>query len=255
FTSRATNKMTQALTVHTLGGMTIRRDNTPVTGFISRKVEALFVYLLCEPREHPREVLAEFFWDDLPQARSLANLRMALSSLQQQLAPYVVATRQTLSINHEQPIWLDIAELSAALDHAEEVWTRNGRLPRSSVTKLEEALKLYRGDFLAGFHLRDSGGFEEWKLMQQEHLRGRVITALDRVVQYHLDSGEYSEGIEHGNRLLQLDPLREEAYRQLMRLHVGSGHRSAAVAQYEACRRLLRQELDVEPDAETAALY
>lgn len=247
--------MNKALEVYTLGAMAIRRDNTPVTGFISRKVEALFVYLLCERREHPREVLAEFFWDNLPQARSMANLRMALSSLQQQLAPYVISTRQAIVINPESELWTDVAALVEALDNAEQIWTRNGSLPRSGAVKLETALGLYQGDFLAGFHIRDSRGFEDWKLMQQEHLRGRVMAALDRVVQHHLDSGEYSEGIEQGNRLLQLDPLREEAHRQMMCLHVGAGHRSVAVAQYETCRRLLRKELDVEPDAETVALY
>jgi DNA-binding SARP family transcriptional activator len=248
-------RMSYPLKVYTLGGLTIQRDHTPMTGFISRKVEALFVYLLCERREHPREVLAEFFWDDLPQARSLANLRMALSSLQQQLAPYLIATRQTLAINPEQTVWLDVSELDAALDSAEQIWARSGRLPRSGVLKLEETLKLYRGDFLAGFHIRDSRGFEDWKLIEQERLRGRMIAALDRIVQQHLERGEYGEGIEHVNRLLQLDPLREKAHRQMMRLQVGVGHRSAAAAQYETCRRILQAELQVEPDAETTALY
>jgi DNA-binding SARP family transcriptional activator len=179
---------------------------------------------------------------------------MALLSLQQQLSPYLAVTRQTIAIHPERTIWLDASEMVAALDSAEQIWSRNGRLPRSGVAKLEDALKLYRGDFLAGFHLRDSRGFEDWKLMQQEHQRGRVIAALDRLSSI-IWKGEYTEGMEQATRLLQLDPLVESAYRQMMRLHVGAGHRSAAVAQYEICRRMLQEELGVQPDVETTALY
>jgi predicted ATPase/DNA-binding SARP family transcriptional activator len=247
--------MTQPLEIYTLGGLTIQRDRTPVTGFVSRKVEALLVYLACEPREHPREFLAEFFWDNLVQTRSLANLRMALSSLQQQLEPYVLVTRQIVAINPQSSVWLDAGELEAALTKAEQVWARMGNLPRAVVRELDTALKLYRGDFLAGFHLRDSQGFDDWRLMEQEHLRTRVITALHRLVEQSLGRGAYEQGIERANRLLQLDPLREEAHRQMMQLQVGAGNRSAAAAQYKTCQRLLEQELGVEPDVETTRLY
>jgi len=67
------------LKIFTLGGLSIQRDDQPVSGFISRKVEALFVYLAVEQREHPREVLAELLWNDLTQARAMGNLRTALS--------------------------------------------------------------------------------------------------------------------------------------------------------------------------------
>lgn len=61
--------------------------------------------------------------------------------------------------------------------------------------------------------------------------------------------------LEFAMRLLALDPWREEAHRQMMRLLARSGQRSAALAQYETCRRLLAQELGVEPSPETTALY
>ena len=57
------------------------------------------------------------------------------------------------------------------------------------------------------------------------------------------------------HRLLALDPWREEAHQQLMLLLARSGQRSAALAQYEICRRTLTQELGVPPTPETTALY
>jgi DNA-binding SARP family transcriptional activator len=52
-----------------------------------------------------------------------------------------------------------------------------------------------------------------------------------------------------------LDPWREEAHRRLMWLLISIGDRAAAIAQYEACRRTLEEDLGVEPMAETVALY
>jgi DNA-binding SARP family transcriptional activator len=75
------------LKIHTFGGLNIKRDDTPVAGLVSRKVEALLVYLACNPHEHSREALADLFWGDMMPDRSLANLRVAISNLQQSLAP------------------------------------------------------------------------------------------------------------------------------------------------------------------------
>ncbi|KXK20823.1 MAG: transcriptional activator domain-containing protein [Chloroflexi bacterium OLB15] len=247
--------MTQPLEIITLGGLTIQRNQVVVTGFVSRKVEALLVYLACEPREHPREFLANLLWDDVPQARAMANLRMALSSLQQQLEDYVVVTRQTIAINPYSPIKIDIRELTTTLDKAELTWARAGRLPRSLIHDLDEALSLYHGDFLAGFHLRDSRGFDDWRLLEQERLRANMIAILNRLAEQFLEQRTYAEGLDYASRLLQLDPLREETHRLMMQLQVGLGERSAAIAQYKTCERLLQQELGVEPSAETIHLY
>ena len=75
--------MGTTLQIHTLGSLTIRMDDTPVTGFDSRKVQALLVYLTCTRQTYPREVLAERFWEERTQSQALANLRVALTSLRQ----------------------------------------------------------------------------------------------------------------------------------------------------------------------------
>ena len=62
------------------------------------------------------------------------------------------------------------------------------------------------------------------------------------------------QAMAHVRRILQLDPWREEAHRQLMWLLARSGQRSAALAQYELCRQALLSELNVEPDAATLDL-
>ena len=237
------------LRISTFGGLSIQLGDQAVGGFISRKVEALLVYLAFERREHPREVLAELLWSDFAQDRAMANLRSALMSLQSQLADYLVVSRQTIMLNPECPCWLDAVELETAFK------ATDGGLTRAHVRTLENALELYRGEFLAGFAIREAYNFEGWMVLQAERLRGKVIEGLQRLIHEARDHGAFAAGIDHARRLLILDPLSEETHRDLMILLARSGQRTAALAQYEACVRMLREELDIAPEAETTRLF
>jgi DNA-binding SARP family transcriptional activator len=248
-------KMTALLEISTLGGVAIKLDGAPITKLASRKAEALLVYLACTEQEHAREVLADFLWDDRPQDRAMTNLRVLPTSLRRHLGPYVSITRLTVAFNPDSPHWLDTAELERGLVAAREQRTQSGALSREGVAQLAQSLDLYQGDFLQGFYLRHFRGFEEWQGIERERLRLQVSEVLHELVTAYLDLGEYATGIEQARQLLQLDPLREDAHRQLMWLLVFSNQRNAALAQYDACRQVLAEELGVEPTAETIALY
>lgn len=235
--------MTELLEISTLGGLSIQRGGTPVEGLASRKAEALLVYLACTGQPQPREVLADLLWDDRPQERALSNLRVLLSSLRRELGPFVTITRQTVAFNPDSPHRLDVADLEAGLAAGDDP------------ARQAQALALYRGDFLRGFHLRGSRGFEEWLVVERERLRLQALDGLQRLVAAYLDLGDYPAGIEQAERLLQLDPLEEEAHRQLMLLLTLNGQRNAALAQYESCRQILAEELGLEPTPETTALF
>ena len=247
--------MVDLLKITSFGGLNVVCGVAPIERFITRKVDALLVYLVCNPREHPREVLGEMLWDDLSQERTMANLRTALSNLQAQLAPYLLVTRQTIAINPDSPYWMDASELDAALSSAEDHWKRHGRFTRALVAQTEKALEVYRGNFLEGFHLREARGFEGWMLLEQERYRTRVIDIYRRLSDQALQSEWYEEGISYARHMLELDPLSEEGARLLMLLLVRFGQRGAALSQYDTLRKNLTDELGVEPEAETNELY
>lgn len=248
--------MDKHLKILTLGGLSIQLDGEPVTGFISRKVEALLIYLVANPREHPREVLGELLWDDLPQAKTMSYLRTALSSLQKQLAPFLIVSRQSLAFNTDKSdYWLDIQDLEPTLDLAETQWEQRGSYSQPMIKQLEDALQHYNGHFLDGFHIRNSRGFEGWMVLMQERLRNRVMEAFFHLGNCGLQRGNYSSGITHTHRALELDPLWEEAHRQLMHLYIQAGQRTSALSQFEVCKQILDEELGVEPEEETEELY
>jgi tetratricopeptide (TPR) repeat protein len=124
-----------------------------------------------------------------------------------------------------------------------------------SIPKLEDAVEWYRGEFLEGLSLPDSSIFEEWLLLQRERFQRLTLDALHRLAKSYTMKGEYERALAHAWRQVELDPLREQAQRQLMRLLALSGRRTEVLIQYETCCRLLAEELGVPPAETTVSLY
>jgi WD40 repeat protein len=121
--------------------------------------------------------------------------------------------------------------------------------------RLEEAVELYRGDFLEGFSVGDSPAFEEWALLTREELERQLTTALQRLADHFQGCGDYERALGYARRQVGTDPWREAAQNQLIRLLALSGRRGAALAQYESYRKLLAAELGAEPSPEAQAAY
>ncbi|MFQ5399317.1 MAG: BTAD domain-containing putative transcriptional regulator [Anaerolineae bacterium] len=247
--------MTEHLTIRLLGSVQIELAGKPVTELSSRKAEALFIFLACQQRPFSREALADLLWDDRPKKQALANLRSILSNLRRQLDPYLAVTRQTVSFNHESDVWLDVHAFTAALDASEAHPHLNLEECEACIHRLETAVDLYRGRFLEGFIVGDSAGYEEWRLLNYERYQRRALMAFHHLTRYYAHRGIYGRALAYAQRQVELEPYREEAHRALMNILARSGQRSAALAQYEACRRILSEELGVEPTPQTQALY
>ena len=241
--------MSNSLEIFTLGKLQIQRNGLTLADFPTRKVEALLIYLACTGRSHPREQLAELLWDDRTQSQSLTNLRATLSRLNEKLAPFILINRKDVSINPQAQVWVDAVELNTALE------SNKRPLSISAANRLEQALTLYKGDFLAGFYLSESRGFEDWQFAERERLKVGVMEALSQLATFYSEHGRFDAGLAQATRLLELDPLREDTHRHMMMLLASSGQRSSALQQYDICRQILAEEFGVEPEVETTTLY
>ena len=90
---------------------------------------------------------------------------------------------------------------------------------------------------------------------QVESLRGALAEVLEKLACGYGAQGDFAAALASARRWLAMDPLREEAHRQVMRLYAWSGQRNAAMHQYRECVGILEQELGVTPLAETTELY
>ncbi len=226
------------LILHALGGLRLTLNDQPVTDLVSRKAEALLIYLACHAQPQPRDVLADLLWDDATQTQAAGNLRVLLNSLRRRLAPFLCIERYSLAFNFDSPFTFDVRDFE-----------NNVR-----ARQLERAVELYRGDFLAGFTINDSRRFEEWALLERERLQRLAIDALDELIDADQRARRYRAGIDHALHLLRLDPLREDTHRRLMVLYARTQQRHAALLQFQTCRKILRAELDVEPAPDTLKL-
>jgi pimeloyl-ACP methyl ester carboxylesterase len=118
----------------------------------------------------------------------------------------------------------------------------------------EEACLCYRDDFLTGFSLPDCPEIDDWAFYRREALRGRLMNALERLVQEKNAAGEHFDATVHAARLVELDPLSEVYCRYLIRSLLLAGDRSSAERHHAALTQRLRKELGVAPEAETEAL-
>jgi DNA-binding SARP family transcriptional activator len=261
------------LSLSLLGPFQVTLDGQPATGFKSNKERALLAYLAVEAdRPHRREVLAGLLWPEWPDRDALSNLRYALSNLRRVIGDRartesrVRAEAQTEAgvRDTEPPVLLitrDTLQFNTASDHSLDVATftdlagPGGSTSDADPAGVEEAVALYRGSFLEGFSVGDSPAFEEWALLTREQIARQMSSALHRLAAAYERRGQYKEAQSYAWRQVELEPWDETAHQQLMRVLALNGQRGAALVQYETCRRLLAEELGVEPATETTRLY
>lgn len=250
------------LSLSLLGPFQATRVGQPVVGFESNKVRALLAYLAMEAdHTHSREELACLLWPDQPDPVARSNLRQALANMRRTIGdeaaqpPLLHIDREFIQFNTEADYWLDITVFNALLTASESHAHRRAETCKHCAQWLQRAVELYRGNFLEQFFVSDSDAFDEWVLAKREKMRHRVLTALYRLADFYERRGNYTQAYHFAVRQLDLDPWSEEAYRQVLRALAFDGQRSAALAQYENCRRILSLELKVEPGAETQALF
>jgi DNA-binding SARP family transcriptional activator len=252
------------LALYLLGPFRATLDREPVRGLQSARLRGLLAYLAVERgRELRREALASLLWPERPDREALTALRCALANLRSALddrraaVPLLLAGRGSVQLNPAGDSWLDVAEFErlAGVGAGDPAPADLSPERQRYFAGLTTAAQLYRGPFLHGLSVGDSPAFEEWMLFKGEEYRRRVLSVLDELTSRQLAHGQAGEAAGWARRQLELDPYREEAHRQLMAALALGGERSAALAQYEACRRVLAQELGCEPDDETKALY
>ena len=250
------------LAISLLGSFRVTLDELPLTTFATDKVRALLAFLVVEADGfHRRETLMGLLWPDRPQAAARNSLRQALYQLRQTLgdskntAPHLLVSAKEIRFDPASDYWLDVAEIETCLSVARTHLLQSQGLCPDCLSRLEMAVELYRGDFLAGFSLPDCPRFGWWQVAIQEACHRQAIDALSELVNAYEAQQEYDQVSHYAVRKIELEPWRESAYRHYMRALAFSGQRGEALHQYDICRKRLAEEMRIEPSAETTWLY
>ncbi|WIG58700.1 MAG: hypothetical protein OJF49_001446 [Ktedonobacterales bacterium] len=236
------------LSIIALGEARVYRCDEPVDAAewtYSRARELLF-YLLCRDSA-TKEQIGLALWPDSDTDQLRAQLHPVLHHLRHALGgtDWIVYERGRYRFNRTLDYAFDVEAFERRLERA----TRCQRDdPAQAIRHVEQALKLYRGDFLAGEHER------AWLERKREELRGRYREALLTLGQLHFDAEAYARAAQTYRQLIAADPYQERAHRELMRCLTRQGERGQALRTYEQLTELLRRELEATPAPETAAL-
>ena len=222
----------------------------------TRKALALLAYLLIENQPQSRDTLATLLWPESDQTSARAALRRTLSPLRSALNSDIIDFgRELIAIHPGGDLWCDVIDFQAQLAECRNHGHPEDHTCPRCLNPLQEAVILYQDDFMAGFGLRDSAGFDDWQFFETDRLRRELAAALERLIANQEAQGDFQAALDNARRWLSLDPLNETAHRALIALYAQSDQRNAALRQYRECVRILDQELGVPPLEETTRLY
>jgi len=214
------------LVVRLVGELQAEVDGAPVTMPAARRAWALLGWLALHPGEHARGSVAARFWPDVLDSSARASLRSALWELRRSLGgdDALAAGRDRIALRCET----DLAAFDAHV----------------AAGRLEAAVALHRGPLLADLD-------DDWVLEARDEHAERLGAALARLA---AAAATPAEAVGWARRRLALDPLDEDAARELMGRLAEAGDRPGALAAYERLSDRLRSVLGLAPSAQTRAL-
>jgi DNA-binding SARP family transcriptional activator len=243
------------MSFHCLGPFEAYWDDEPIFQLRTGKGRAILKYLAARPRQPVlRDVLLEMLWPETDPDVANNRLRVALHHLRQVCTAVsgeggdcVVFRDGGYMLNPRAQVWTDVDAFEAAWRAG--VRHERADQPAQAIAVFAQALPLYRGDYL------EEDPFEEWTLLRREELKDVYLTMLGKLSDHWLQVGELEQATEGWTKILAKDPCREDAYRQLMLCCTKRGQRALALRWYDLCVQFLREQLHVEPEPATVALY
>ncbi|MEM7064696.1 MAG: BTAD domain-containing putative transcriptional regulator [Cyanobacteria bacterium P01_B01_bin.77] len=233
------------LRINLLGHFRLTLNNQPIEKLQADRYQSLFAYLILYTKTpKPRGQVASALWPETTDQKAKTNLRRELHRFRQLLPDadqYVLVTAQTLQWQPQSPFRSDVDEFEATLTHLSEQ-------PDKKVKSLKQALELYQGDLLPNC-------YDEWIEPERHRLHQLFLNALADLSVCLFDLKDYRGAISTTQRLVQLEPLNESAYLTLMQCHAQQGERATALQVYHQCMTLLREEMGIDPSAETRQFY
>lgn len=242
------------LSIQLFGKFCVRCDEKVVHGLEVLKEQELLSFLLVNrERPHARESLASLLWGDHPTEKSKKYLRQALWHLQSTLDAQAKTHGGMLLVEYDwvqldlhAEFSLDVAVFERAYQSAQ--GAEGHDLTAAQVESLQQAVQLYKGDLLEGW-------YQDWCLYERERLQNMYLSMLKKLMSYCEARQMFEMGVFYGLIILRYDGAHERTHRQLMYLQYLAGDRTAALRQYERCAAALSEELGVQPNKHTTALY
>ena len=254
-----TNGGDPSLQIKTLGRFEVLIDGTPIPEdrWPRRRTKELLKVLLTDPGQpFTFDQLIDALLPEADVTTSITNIQARASELRRVLEPglqrgrdsqYIISVREGYTFAPTCGFSLDTRSFEAGIREAERLAT--GERWQEATEAYEEAMLLYRGEFLA------EDRYGEWAEDTRTHLREEYLQGLESLGKCQAQIGRYRQAISCCRRVLGVTPYRESVIRQLMEYESWIGQRTKALETFTEGARALREHLGVDPSPDMYALY
>jgi DNA-binding SARP family transcriptional activator len=192
--------------------------------------QRVLAFLALHDRPLQRLYVAGTLWLDANEDRANGSLRTALWRLGRPSERLVDATTTHLALAEDVEVDVRVARAVAKslIDGAPDACRA---VPQALVGS---------GEILPDW-------YDDWVFMEREHFRQLRLHALEALCVEMTSEGRFAEATEAGLAAVDGEPLRESAHRALIAVHLAEGNPGEALRQYRFFRRLLKEQLGLEP--------
>ncbi len=216
------------------GGVSVLADGRPIVGAAAqpRRIAVLAILADACPAPVTRERVVGLVWPEQSEGGARRLLTQALYELRRELGPVITpGSGRDLSLD-ASVLDVDLVQFRCAVQDGD----------------ADRAVALYRGPFLDGFHLRNSGEFERWTDAVRETSLRDLRRVIDAAVTRHAVEGNTKDAARWADRLLDATPHDASNVLRAMELHERAGDPGAAARAAATYERRMREDLELPPD-------
>ncbi|HMI28370.1 MAG TPA: BTAD domain-containing putative transcriptional regulator [Gaiellaceae bacterium] len=226
-----------------LGPLEVAADGEPLQ-LSGQKQRALLALLLLDVnRVVSTDRIVDALWGEEPPRTAATSLQNFISQLRKLLGSDVVVTKPPGYQLRIEPEQLDLERFMRLVEES------RAEPPAERAAKLRRALALWRGRPLADL------GFEAFAQQEIGRLEELRLAALEDRLEAELEAGRHSDLIGELEAFADEHPLRERLRSQLMLALYRSGRQAEALQIYHDTRRVLVDELGIEPSPTLQQLH
>lgn len=241
----ADNTPTYTLRVTTLGQETFEcnGDNVAASDWRANRAREFFHFLLFEGPQR-REDICLAFWPDSSASSVRSNFHTTLHRTRRALGENVILYAQDrYQINSQVDVWCDALEMQALVKQARLLPYQDARTD----DLWRRAIELYGGEFLPSIDA-------EWTYSWRSKLNDAYIEALLGASRCAQARGDFNDALTLAQRVFEIDPYREEAYRAIFYSYAQLGEQRQILLHFKNMKQLFDSDLGVGPSSETISL-
>ncbi len=232
--------------VRAFGPGYVYRDGRPISiqEWVGSAIARELLFYLLDRSPKRKEEIGETFWPNHSTAKMTNLFHGVKYRVRRALGvDPVVYYDESYQIDPAAGIWYDVAEFERLLDSAQ----RRADDDPQRLTELQQAVKLYGGDFLTEV-------YSDWATERRHVLHARYFEAVQQLLDMLLRRQQFDQALELSQRGIEFDYYREDLHRAIISSLAETGRRAEALLHYRALARRFRKELRASPAQETRDL-